>query len=99
MNTFPSSWRDTPKNRERWVRLQNSYAFLHEQEDKDGSLRCHYCGLCPLRIIHWTDRQDVENQATVDHVYPLSRGGADHPSNMVVSCRRCNYAKGDRVLR
>lgn len=32
---------------------------------------------------------------TVDHVVPLSRGGADGPSNWVLSCLQCNQRKGD----
>jgi 5-methylcytosine-specific restriction endonuclease McrA len=42
---------------------------------------CVYCG-------------DVAN--TVDHVIPLSRGGTDHPMNLVAACAFCNYGKGNR---
>jgi 5-methylcytosine-specific restriction endonuclease McrA len=33
--------------------------------------------------------------ATLDHVYPLSRGGAHAPGNLVMACGRCNRLKGD----
>ncbi|KAG2436725.1 hypothetical protein HXX76_006249 [Chlamydomonas incerta] len=80
-------WRPTPKNLARWEKLENSDKFLHSSQARDGRLDCNYCGKGPLRI------------ATVDHVHPLSRGGADSAANMVVSCTACNYAKGDKLLR
>ncbi len=46
--------------------------------------RCYYCG-----------SKKVE---TFDHVQPLSRGGSNHPSNMVPVCRRCNTSKGSKTL-
>lgn len=36
-------------------------------------------------------------EATIDHVVPLSRGGADTIANMQLAHRRCNRAKGDSV--
>ena len=35
--------------------------------------------------------------ATVDHVMPRSRGGADAWENLVACCLRCNSAKGNRT--
>ncbi|MFX1264595.1 MAG: HNH endonuclease [Promethearchaeota archaeon] len=48
--------------------------------------RCLYCGRhggkgCPL---------------TIDHFVPLSRGGANDPSNYVSCCKRCAKSKGSR---
>lgn len=37
------------------------------------------------------------DEATLDHVIPLSRGGRDVPANVVLACRDCNDAKGDRT--
>ena len=34
----------------------------------------------------------------LDHVQPLSKGGADTESNMVPACARCNLSKGARTL-
>jgi hypothetical protein len=33
----------------------------------------------------------------VDHVYPKSKGGQDELDNLVAACKRCNYAKRDKV--
>jgi hypothetical protein len=38
------------------------------------------------------------NSTSVDHIVPLSKGGADDPSNWALMCRACNQAKGDAVL-
>jgi len=48
--------------------------------------RCVYCGraMNPFRDF------------TVDHVVPVHRGGSDDLSNLVGSCRHCNFAKGAR---
>ena len=32
----------------------------------------------------------------VDHVFPLSRGGTDDPSNLATACWSCNLEKGSR---
>ncbi|KAG2494853.1 hypothetical protein HYH03_007093 [Edaphochlamys debaryana] len=97
MEPFPSQWNDTPANRDRWQRLQNSNAFLRDQERSRGVLSCHYCGVSPLRIVHWSAPPNEPYKATVDHVIPVARGGPDHPSNMVVSCFPCNAKKADRM--
>jgi len=50
---------------------------------RDGH-SCAYCG---------------GRAATVDHVLPRSRGGADAWLNTVAACGPCNNAKGDRTPR
>jgi len=46
--------------------------------------RCAYCGAKGVPL-------------EKDHIIPKSRGGTDRVSNLAVSCRRCNQAKGDRT--
>jgi len=36
-------------------------------------------------------------EATLDHVYPLARGGAHAVGNLVTACGRCNRLKGDML--
>jgi 5-methylcytosine-specific restriction endonuclease McrA len=43
--------------------------------------RCHWCG------------RDLQGKYEVDHVVPLSKGGAHAPSNICCSCKSCNSAK------
>lgn len=47
--------------------------------------RCAYCG---------TPGDDL----TMDHVVPLSRGGAHAPENIAPACRSCNASKGAKLL-
>jgi 5-methylcytosine-specific restriction endonuclease McrA len=45
-----------------------------------------YCG----------DILGLEN-ATLDHVIPLSRGGSHNPGNLVSACQCCNQKKGSML--
>lgn len=51
---------------------------------RDCGRRCVYCAasLCP-------------DSATLDHVYPQSKGGPHVPGNVVAACGPCNRAKAD----
>ena len=44
---------------------------------------CQYCG---------------READSIDHVVPRSRGGVHAWENVVAACRRCNLAKGNRML-
>jgi 5-methylcytosine-specific restriction endonuclease McrA len=44
---------------------------------------CHYCG-------------GAGGEA--DHIVPISRGGLNHPQNLVPACRSCNASKGNRLV-
>ncbi len=46
----------------------------------------HRCGYC------------ARPADTVDHVVPRSRGGGSVWTNLVACCRRCNQAKGHKLL-
>ena len=39
-----------------------------------------------------------DRQATVDHIIPLSKGGAEDFTNLQLLCRKCNVEKGDTIL-
>jgi 5-methylcytosine-specific restriction endonuclease McrA len=51
---------------------------------RDCNRRCVYCAV-PLAI----------DAATLDHVHPVARGGANTPGNLVTACAPCNRLKGD----
>jgi 5-methylcytosine-specific restriction endonuclease McrA len=51
---------------------------------RDCGQRCVYCAV-PLDA----------RSATLDHVYPLARGGAHDFGNVVSACAPCNRLKGD----
>lgn len=47
--------------------------------------RCYWCGVKVGETYH------------VDHIVPLSRGGSNDPSNLVVACPTCNISKGSKL--
>ena len=53
-----------------------------------GSMPCWYCGgaanRCGMRV--------------TEHMTPLSRGGADSPSNTCIACQSCNTTKRDMTV-
>jgi 5-methylcytosine-specific restriction endonuclease McrA len=53
---------------------------------RDCSRRCVYCGTALSVEI-----------ATLDHVYPLAKGGPHVPGNLVAACGPCNRRKGDML--
>lgn len=54
---------------------------------RDG-FRCQYCG------------DDIAiNSCTLDHVFPVSRGGHTDWANLVTSCSRCNTHKGSKLIK
>jgi len=52
---------------------------------RDG-YRCHYCD----EKLYPHDRD-----STIDHKVPKCLGGTDAFENLLASCSRCNFAKGD----
>lgn len=46
---------------------------------------CYYCGISVL------------NNFQVDHFIPLSRGGSNAADNIVISCPKCNFSKGNKL--
>ncbi len=68
----------------RYVRAPRRHAVAVSRRGvlRRDAHRCGYCGGVA---------------ATVDHVVPRSRGGADTWENLVACCLRCNGHKGDRT--
>jgi hypothetical protein len=49
--------------------------------------RCHLCWkIC------------AHSEISLDHLHPISLGGADAPSNVAVACRDCNVRRGVQSL-
>jgi hypothetical protein len=48
--------------------------------------KCQYC-----------DKQLSFRESTIDHIFPRSRGGPNHWTNCVASCKFCNRLKNDRT--
>lgn len=59
--------------------------LLRHQESEDGKFKCAGCG-----------RWFTEDELTVDHIEPWSKGGRTVLSNAQLLCRTCNSQKGNR---
>lgn len=59
--------------------------LLRHQESEDGKFKCAGCG-----------RWFIEDELTVDHIEPWSKGGRTVLSNAQLLCRTCNSQKGNR---
>lgn len=72
--------------RKRWMKN------LMKTPDSQGGLTCVLCetkGLDPYT-------EDIDNQATLDHIIELKCGGAwNDPTNFQVMCYRCNNHKNN----
>lgn len=65
--------------------------FTHDEKifilDKSDS-RCSHCG----------KKLKIGDNFTVEHVIPISKGGTNHPSNIVALCNECNAKKDDSII-
>jgi 5-methylcytosine-specific restriction endonuclease McrA len=50
------------------------------------------------RFCHWCCIQLTDNNRTIDHVIPLSRGGHHIPDNLIACCRPCNCSKSNKLV-
>jgi 5-methylcytosine-specific restriction endonuclease McrA len=68
-----------------WLKFRNDFL-------SNTVLTCTYCGKTDLLI----ETDDLNRLATIDHVIPRSKGGAEFDrSNCVVACFPCNNNRGD----
>lgn len=57
---------------------------IHEKLNEQDE-KCYYCAVA------------LEGTYEVDHYIPLSRGGSNGGSNIVIACRPCNRMKGSKM--
>jgi 5-methylcytosine-specific restriction endonuclease McrA len=68
---------------------------------RDGQLSCHYCGRSGLvsALPDGHTKKDLKNLATLDHIVPRSKGGAEFDeANIVIACHTCNHRKADNLV-
>jgi 5-methylcytosine-specific restriction endonuclease McrA len=83
--TLPRSPRGLSR-RPRRVLTYNLKRALKRATMRDCGRRCVYCGAF-LQL----------DDATLDHVFPLSHGGPHIAGNLVAACAGCNRMKGDML--
>lgn len=64
--------------------------WLARHVERQGGL-CAYCGMPLLMSTH---QGQAGQQASLEHIIALSRGGEDSEANTLASCAPCNQAKG-----
>lgn len=60
--------------------------------------RCHYCDVQMTFKVYPRGVERPQHLATVEHVIPISRGGAHIRENVVLACWACNMQKKARTL-
>ena len=58
------------------------------------------CGIaCRMRQRHRSGKLSGQSDRTmhIDHVIPISHGGANHPDNLVTACETCNLSKHSKT--
>lgn len=50
-----------------------------------------YCYWCEKRFTSF-------REATLEHIYPKSKGGKDTKGNLTLACKTCNLKKGNKVI-
>lgn len=70
-----------------YKRRRNKSRRKHKQKLwKSSPHTCFYC-----------EKPLIYEEATLDHVVPLSRGGTNNITNLVICCKVCNKAKGNKL--
>ena len=74
----------------------DSSVTLKKLIERDG-LRCHICGgMCDPNDHGWTEHFGPTSP-TIDHIYPLSKGGSHTWDNVQVAHALCNSKKRDLI--
>ncbi|MEU8792185.1 HNH endonuclease [Streptomyces sp. NPDC048643] len=84
-------YRKLPKDKRHTLsqkRRATAYGVAHEEYSRTEIMRRwgYRCAYCNARAEH------------LDHVHPLSKGGADAAHNMLPACAPCNLSKGAKTL-
>lgn len=66
-------------------RYETKRLLRHDMLKQQGG-RCFYC-----------DKPLTLNRSTFDHRIPVSKGGSNQVSNLVVACVPCNQEKADKI--
>ena len=71
-----------------YVRLnfQKKIRFSRENVYRRDEFTCQYC-----------DKVHAARELTLDHVFPVSKGGEKSWTNIVTACKSCNQKKGDKT--
>ena len=54
------------------------------------------CGYCGTELIF--TRENIPEQATIEHIHPICLGGDSSDENLMYACRKCNTKKQGKSL-
>ena len=74
---------DSSHNRRKRKRISH-YNQIYKRLLFKYKFKCVLCGM----------NEDL----TIDHIIPVSKGGSDEESNLQLMCKSCNSRKGDRIM-
>ena len=79
----------------RYIQKTSEYGGRYQKLDRfkiyhKARYRCY---ICDVRVE--VTPKLVDNQASLDHIIPLSKGGDHTYENTRCCCRKCNLEKGD----
>jgi 5-methylcytosine-specific restriction endonuclease McrA len=57
--------------------------LVRDSKENEGYIKCYYC-----------NKKLEESETEIEHKTPVSRGGRNKRSNVVLSCKKCNREKG-----
>jgi 5-methylcytosine-specific restriction endonuclease McrA len=83
-------------HRKRAAKFGCAYEAVSKRKvcERDG-WRCYLCGVDTPKELSGTDEP---NAPELEHVVPLSAGGAHSYENVRCACRRCNRVKGGKTI-
>lgn len=73
----------------RWIRVRRQLPIVRFSRANVYARDDYRCQYCHLRF--------SERELTLDHVFPVVRGGKKTWENIVAACMRCNQRKSDRT--
>ncbi len=96
---FPLSWYDTEiRSIQKAFKLPSVIMLVGGRDrfpDHDKlSLTRYHLFIRDDYTCQWCGKKINNTSGTIDHVFPLSRGGTNTWRNIVASCKNCNHEKG-----
>lgn len=78
--------------KQRAARLEIAGEYTGEDLHNAFKRQCGMCFYCGCRV-----GREAETRWEADHFIPVSRGGTNDPSNIVIACMPCNRSKHDKM--
>jgi 5-methylcytosine-specific restriction endonuclease McrA len=85
-----AGWENHPANRRKWNQAAITADGTVTKQVVLALITQKHCAWCGCEI-----NKDTRH---IDHITPISKGGAHTESNLVAACVDCNKAKGSKLL-